>query len=825
MEVVHLKKKKKKNSYMDEFLKRRQQAVDFAIQRKNKSGYDYSKPFYFLNDNESILNKNKEREIKNKKNKNHKISNHLNFDFIGEAPSKNNNYIIKKESKDNKNKNNKNKNNKNFEQAKSEDEELIDFLMSNVEMIEKNQDNPNYSINISSEKNIVVDNKENENEIIIHNKTEQNDKKIINKNPNNNNNENRGFGKNLIIERINETNYCLNYYKEKEKETGKKEEKENEQEKEKEKEKEHNEIAKKNFLTPLDINNNNKDFYYLKKNIENENNNPNFDVLSEDNRRAIRRENRNIYYINNNNDKMHYYEGEENHRFYDSSGVKDYSYNYESYKIKKYIRKKNDQNYPKNYSESKLMKQKNVYISKNNKKKKLMSPIKNVIKNIEQMDNSSNCQTNENEIDIHNENGNQFIKSYCSCDNRHINILDSGTKDSKSNEGINNLKQNVGINNSKKAKIVSITFNSGKKKEIKTENKDKKGNEIIEIINEDKNIINNNHINYHKEKREKEKTKIIFLQNIKKHNGNNKLNELDNYYLIKQKNDSFLKQKEDEKEPNIQSIIECDYELSLNDDSVNKYNNQCNIVNNIRDTIKLIKKNSTKNKENINYINEIDNYYKKIKEKEKNNNKIILNEYQKNNVKIKRNEDNKDGHKILIEQKTQRVNSMIKNIFDNQNKSTKINFNQVQYVNTNPSSIKNILKMKENGMKKNKKEYKINRNKSSKEFNVLNDTNINLIVEQNGREKIKIIDEKELEDFKNRNIKTSRGYQDITSKLRDINKKRLGYKKNLFLNNKLNQLLFNNKLKKINGDDNELLLSSRSIWFYLENKIMTPNEI
>ena len=167
---------------------------------------------------------------------------------------------------------------------------------------------------------------------------------------------------------------------------------------------------------------------------------------------------------------------------------------------------------------------------------------------------------------------------------------------------------------------------------------------------------------------------------------------------------------------------------------------------------------------------------------------------------------------------------MINNIFDNQNKYTGININQMNfnsnYNNTNPSSFKNILKK----TNKNKKEFKIERNKSIKECRLLSNTDINLIVDQNENEKIKIIDEKEFQELKNRNIKSSRAHSNINGRLKDINRNFSGYKKNSFLNNRKDQFFFNSKLNKYNGDY-DFLLTSRSIWFYLENKIMPPNEI
>ena len=133
------KMKRKKNSYMDEFLKRRQKAVDFAVKRDNKSGYKYSKPFYYINDINDMNDKedfiNKKNVISNKQNKKEKTYNNLKNGLIGETKSINN-FIINKENINKRKKNSKNsKNSKNnvfrkqFDQLKSDDKELIQILI------------------------------------------------------------------------------------------------------------------------------------------------------------------------------------------------------------------------------------------------------------------------------------------------------------------------------------------------------------------------------------------------------------------------------------------------------------------------------------------------------------------------------------------------------------------------------------------------------------------------------------------------------------------------------------------------------------------------
>ena len=54
------KRIRNKNSYMEAFLERRKQAADFALKGKNKSGYKYIKPNFYIHERKEIYNsKNK----------------------------------------------------------------------------------------------------------------------------------------------------------------------------------------------------------------------------------------------------------------------------------------------------------------------------------------------------------------------------------------------------------------------------------------------------------------------------------------------------------------------------------------------------------------------------------------------------------------------------------------------------------------------------------------------------------------------------------------------------------------------------------------------
>ena len=59
-----LKKLRNKNSYMDAFLQRRKQAADFALEKRNTSGYKYTKPLFYIN--EEKIKKNKKINLNSK---------------------------------------------------------------------------------------------------------------------------------------------------------------------------------------------------------------------------------------------------------------------------------------------------------------------------------------------------------------------------------------------------------------------------------------------------------------------------------------------------------------------------------------------------------------------------------------------------------------------------------------------------------------------------------------------------------------------------------------------------------------------------------------
>ena len=299
--------------------------------------------------------------------------------------------------------------------------------------------------------------------------------------------------------------------------------------------------------------------------------------------------------------------------------------------------------------------------------------------------------------------------------------------------------------------------------------------------------------------------------------------------IIKDRYESFLKQK-DEKEPNLQSKI-FNSLLTSKDDSFLKNNNK-NLIKNIKDTIKILKNNINKDKKNDlnkNYINEIDNYFNKIKQKEEKNNSA-LNEYylglntnnnNKNNQDIENN--NIIDKKVMI-QRSLRLQNMVKQNSDyqkyklnekkNYNTNTNIKYDKFTPSQTyNPRQLKKSIHLKEIGIKTNFNYIKLSKYKNNPV------PNINLIADEANYENTKIMDESEYFKLKKKNIKTTRPNLTIkTLKSDNINSYRNGldlYRCNKYVN-KRSSFKFGSKMNAY---------SSRIILSDINNKIMPPNEI
>ena len=708
------KQKNKRTPFIDTFLEKRKRDRDLALIEANNPRYKYN---CINNQEEILLNKNKynfyyEKEINNSYN------NLRNNSKEGNQTFKINENNLKYNIKTSNNKLTEQNNNLLFKKEERRD------------MEKKYNDLKNNSIFLSNEQ---------KKDLEINNRYKINDN-LFNINVKNKNN---GFGNNVKNEKINYENYY---------------------------------IFEKNRLTSPQTNRN-KNYFGL--NNKDENNSLNNTVKNK-----VIYNNENFNFNNNicqidkskNIDgELDYYEGEENHRFYDSSGVNDYLYSYESYKVKKYF-KKND-------------KFKNLSQNFNRNRLNEISPIKKELKS--EYTDTDDIQNIEQEYDNLNIFNNKILQS-CSCGRRNINIFG-------------------GPNENKNFKACSISSKSNKnKKDI--EDEENKGKEIIEIINDEKDIKNgNNNLikNNNKENILEDKlyNKIKKNKNVDMEKLNNDLiiKEPNNFFII-QKNESnekesinFLSIQNNEKEPNIQESINKEY-LKKNI-SEKEYRNE--ISNVIKDKINLIKNSLRNNKENINHNTEIGDFFMKTKKKEKDENKNILMDkyYQKNSLKvnIKTERKNVNAHKIKISQSSIFFKNKVKSIFgEHKFKNSKMNNNKIKYLNSNSYLTETNIteKNKENKMKKK-----------------CNDSipDINLISEENN-EKIKLLDKKDYEkfNFKNRKIKSSR----------ELFPDQFKNKHNTTLNNKIKI-----GTKKFIRNNYNGFNSVSSLWFYFNNRIMPPNEI
>ena len=346
-----LKKLRNKNSYMDAFLQRRKQAADFALEKRNASGYKYTKPQFYINDEKIIKNK-KQNKYNNNINKLedktefYKTYNTLKKNLIGKNNSINNIILIEKENnkyylsqgipKINnydcnhnykyshyktlnhhcceccKHRNNEVKykyshnNNYNYSGKSTYNRnEYDDDFLSNEDINKKFNNIRHHSINLSTKNK-----NKNKNKIeqkAKGNKTNKNN--IHPKNENYSSNNKNTFGNNLIIEKTGTNNFSNNYN------------------------------TSKNKLKSLPNKNKNKDFYnininkYKNKSVQNTNSNiksnANTNVISSIKKKDINNKDKD----KDNSSNNIYYEGTDNHNFYDSNKMSNYIYNYEKYTI------------------------------------------------------------------------------------------------------------------------------------------------------------------------------------------------------------------------------------------------------------------------------------------------------------------------------------------------------------------------------------------------------------------------------------------------------------------------------------------------------------
>ena len=278
---------------------------------------------------------------------------------------------------------------------------------------------------------------------------------------------------------------------------------------------------------------------------------------------------------------------------------------------------------------------------------------------------------NENNKGIKFEELNQLHKNFINSiknnsgifSEKEINYNSSSEFNSKNN--ITKTKKNnyFEFMNSNQKWFNSININNNENKEEKENNKFVNNNKLLNNnhssskniekkieINRDKfmNISNYNKKKESNSKNEKIKNKNLILNKneLNDINNNNEyakiVDQEQNYETIKEKYESFLKQK-DEKEPNFQSKILNSMFTSKEESNLMASNN--NLIKNIKEKIQILRNNNKNSKEHINYSTEIDDYFIKIKQKEEKNNLVLNDLYQD---LLKKEKDNINNININI---------------------------------------------------------------------------------------------------------------------------------------------------------------------------------
>lgn len=318
----------------------------------------------------------------------------------------------------------------------------------------------------------------------------------------------------------------------------------------------------------------------------------------------------------------------------------------------------------------------------------------------------------------------------------------------------------------------------------------------------------------HEQKSEKNDNNNNKIKNIKTQSYK-KLPEGQNFESIKEKFESFLKQRED-KEPNIQSkvinsLLSSKEDMNNNNTNNIGNNNNKSLVKNIQEKIKILKdnKNKIQNGKEYDYINEIDECYNKIKSKEENDNLTLKKYY--NELINKENDFINEKSNNMGDIKETRKKSEIENTKISENKKTIVQKSKrLEYY------MRNLL----NNKKYNYFDYhylsnKINKTKTKNKENInINNMyyygnsapDINLIAEQGSDENIKLIDENDYIKFRRKNIRSSRISNDNNNSMKNIANK----------NHRRNS---DNSLKYSN------YVSPRLIIKGINHKIMPPNEL
>ena len=696
-----------KNSYNNNILEKRKQAINFVLKGKNNYEYNNSNNNYINNKKnlfKNINNNNFDLDLFENEDKFYKTYNILKNNIKEEKNPKNNVVFIEKENNKyylsqgfpEKNNNNLSYNRSNsnccpycnhcrnqinnelnniynyFGKSNQEDQELIDALFTNEDNKDKINNNiRHHSINLTS-KNKQNEIKNNINSISLRNK-------IFSKTDNNWNNH-----KNHTIK--------INNYIDKNKNM--------------------NDIELKS--SP---NIKNKKYYIINNLIEDYNRNNKFKSSPNPNISA----NKNINIIssiksNQNNNKENidnkYYEGLDNHRFYDSSNKKDYIYKYEVIKPKeKYPRNLSDPTFSdknkKLYIVKNMLNSNNDYDNNTIEKNQIneLSPIRTHYR-YEYEDNNEDFPNIGRIYDSQSLNGNSIfnsnnlrfknsIKSPNSNYENNQNPKNYNKKEirTKSEDIINNHSTKI-IKDTGNTKTISIVCKSQTIPINENESYDQKGKDIDKINNN--NNIDLNNKNNIKIKNNKENNNII-------NNDINKNNE-----LKKAKTSLKAPPQANNINPKIKNkdnVIE-NYKngKKINNDNYNKLKNENNIYNNINKQEKNNKinedmKNDNNNIEEYPKIVDQEQNFDTIKDKyesflrQKNEKEPNLQSKEINSNIISKEEPNLTNNKIN-ENIIKNIQDKIRIIKNNNNKNHNKNIN-INYINEIDNYISKLKKKEE----------------------------------------------------------------------------------------------------------------------------------
>ena len=608
----------------------------------------------------------------------------------------------------------------------------------------------------------------------------------------------------------------------------------------------------------------------------------------------------NINKIKSDNDN--YYEGLENHRFYDSNKKMHIdNYYYDSNPIKCNSRNINEQyklinnnlSEPKNIYSIKAIKiSQNNEFNRNNNQMNEISPIRNYnrydyednndeIQNIERIIesqsvnmnsiNNSNSKLRNNiripnnivpsslstqvvkdsgntktvnivyksqNIPINNLNEQEINKDFNGKENfEDINIQKLSEEKIKSKVNNNNLIESKNESNNIKSnqKENKIPKSENEQNIIENNNKNEQNNNNeIPIINE--NNVNDNNSNGPKSiKDNKMENKKNFKNDIKVEEKNNNIiddyprivDQEQNFEMIKEKYESYSKKKE-ENEPDIKVNL-----MESNKEYPSQSKNNIVLINSIRDKIKLLKS-FKRNGNEKNYINEIDDYLYKIKEKEEMNDLALKNFYldlfhrENDNLNYLREDNNNDDCNMICNKSVSK-----EKVLNKENKKIIIKSNRIQ------NMMEQILRDKKNNLSRYKKRiynqfnpskkyhpsYDSKNNKINEANNNFNVPDIHLIVDD---ENTKIMNENEYTKLRKKSSRSPRPINLVNKPMqKDLNIRRsYGNRFDIYGNTN-----YANKELNLNGrltnkvEYNRIIYSPRIQLNDLSDEIMPPNEI